>query len=168
MTETDQLQITNEIYAYSALLLKFFNQAMEQRIESYGVTISGLQLSVLRLLQNETLTSSEISQRLTLDPASIVRVVDTLERKGYAARGIDPNDRRRNPIQITEAGRALVTAVPSISEEDLPVQALQSLGTVQMVQLRDLLRQVMQQFPEGRLVSALFAHPHPNSPDSDG
>lgn len=167
MTE-NLLQITNEIHAYSALLLKAFTQSTEERLQSYGVTISSLQLVVLRMLENGTLTSSELSRRLALDPASMVRIVDTLERNGLAARGIDPKDRRRNPLEITEAGRTLVMAIPNISEGDVPYQALKSLGTVQLCQLRDLLRQVIQQFPEGRLVSNLLAgQPDPNGPNSD-
>jgi MarR family transcriptional regulator, transcriptional regulator for hemolysin len=159
MQEAELMGIANEIYLYEVLLLKFFNQAVEERLKNYGATITSLQLGVLRMLQFETLTISTISQRMGLDPASMVRIVDALERDGLAARGVDPHDRRRNPIQITPKGRELVVAIPVISENDPTFQALRSLGPEALLQLRALLRQAIQQFPEGKLVSGLVSGP---------
>lgn len=157
MTDPQLYRIANEIFTYSALLLKFIGQSTEERLQGHGVQMSGLQLNVLRMLLPETLTVSIISQRMGQDPAAIVRTVDTLERKGLVARMVDPNDRRRNPIHITDKGRELVQAVPAISEQDLPFQAIEALGIEQAAQLRDLLRQVIEQFPEGKIVAGLFS-----------
>jgi MarR family transcriptional regulator for hemolysin len=92
-----------------------------------------------------------------LDPSALVRIIDLLEKKGLVSRGIDPNDRRRNPIQITQKGRELLAAIPVISEKDQIFQALESIGAKSALQLRDLLLQVIRQFPEGRLVSGLMS-----------
>ena len=89
---------------YAALLLKFFNQALEERLSRCGTRISTLQHSILRILQLDTLTISELSQRMSFDPSTLVRAVDALERKDLARRGTDSHDRRRNPITITEKG----------------------------------------------------------------
>ncbi len=144
-----------EIQLYTALLLKFFNQALEERLREHGEKISGLQHGILRMVQFETLTISEISQRLGLDPSTLVRAVDSLERKGLAQRGSDPHDRRRNPITITEKGTELVTAVPAISEQDFSFQALQSFKST--IKLRDLLRELVKEFPEGKIVAELIS-----------
>jgi DNA-binding MarR family transcriptional regulator len=157
MPETDSIHLSYEIHTYAALLLKFFNEAVVKRLANSGVTLSSLQYSILQMLQNETLTISTISQRLGMDPSYIMRIIDVLEQKGLAVRGVDPHDRRRNPIQITEKGLELVTAVPVISPEDLPYQALQSLGEERLTQLRNLLSEVMQQFPDGRMISAAIS-----------
>lgn len=156
MTEADLIRTSNEIHTYAALLLKFFNQSLEERLHAYGIALTGLQFSVLGMLQRETLTISTISQRLGMDPSTLVRIIDALERKGLALRGVSPEDRRRNPIEITPKGRELIAAVPTISEQDLTFQALQSLGAEQAGLLRDLLRTVIRQFPEGRLLSDLM------------
>jgi DNA-binding MarR family transcriptional regulator len=147
-----------EIQLYAALLLKFFNQALEERLREHGEKISSLQHGILRMLQFETLTISEISQRLGLDPSTLVRAVDSLERKKLAQRGSDPHDRRRNPITITKKGIELVAAVPVISDKDLPLKALQSLGIEATNQLRDLLCELIKEFPEGKLVVELMAN----------
>ncbi len=159
MTTANLIPIANEINVYAALLLKFFNQSIEERLQQLGVSITSLQLGVLRMLQFETLTISTISQRMGLDPSSVLRIIDAMEKKEFVQRGTDPLDRRRNPIQITPKGVELVTAIPVISEKDSTFQALQSLGVEPAVQLRNLLLQVIQQFPEGRLVSGLLSAP---------
>jgi len=146
-----------EIQLYAALLLKFFSQVLEERLRECGVRISSLQYGILRMLQFETLTISEISQRMGLDPSTLVRAVDALERKGLAQRGSDPRDRRRNPITITDKGRELVTAVPVIAGEDLTFQALQSFGVESATQLRDLLRELIKEFPEGKTVAEMMS-----------
>ncbi len=152
MAEDDVMQHANEIYAYSALLIKFFSQSLEGRLENYGVRMSILHYLVLRMLQTGALTISTISQRMDLDPSFVVRIIDSLEQKELAKRGFDPHDRRRNPIQITEKGQELIKNIPMISESDPTFQALQSLGAISTAQLRDLLLEVIRQFPEGRFM----------------
>jgi len=149
--------VAMEIQLYAALLLKFFNQALEERLRQYGTKISSLQHGILRMLQFDTLTISELSQRLGLDPSTLVRAVDALEHKDLACRGTDPHDRRRNPITISNKGMELVTAVPVIAGDDLTYQALQSLGYESAAQLRELLHRFIVEFPEGKLVAELLS-----------
>lgn len=159
MTDPSTLMHAVEIRNMAALLLKFFNDGVGQRMQAYGETLTAMQFGVLQMLQYETLTVSVISQRMGMDPSSIVRLIDSLERKGLAARSADPHDRRRNPIQLTDAGRALLAAVPAIAPEDTAVQALQALGDERSRQLRDLLIKLLLRIPEGRAI--LVAAPRP-------
>jgi DNA-binding MarR family transcriptional regulator len=159
MQEGELFPIATDIQLYAALLLKFFNQGLEGRLREQGETLSSLQYGILRMLQFETLTISEISQRLGLDPSALVRAIDALERKGLAERGSDPRDRRRNPVHITDKGKGLMVAVPIITPQDPTWQALAAMGLETAVQLRDILRQLMQQFPEGRMVVEIAAIP---------
>ena len=169
MPAPDLIQISNEIYTYAALLLKFFSESLEERLQNHGVPLTSLQFSIVRMLRFEPLTISMISQRMSLDPSALVRIIDSLERKGLVLRAVDPHDRRRNPIEITKKGLKLVAAVPVIAENDPVFHALQSLGVEPTVLLRDLLLKVMQQFPEGRLVSELISgQPGRNTAPTDG
>ena len=150
------IQNAIEIQIYGGLLLKHFNQALEERLSKHGDNISGLQHGILRMLKFENLTVSEISRRLSLDPSTVVRAVDSLERKALAQRGSDPNDRRRNPLSITDKGSELVNAVPVISTDDAPFQSLHTLGVAYVQQLRNLLREAIAKLPEGQLVITLM------------
>jgi DNA-binding MarR family transcriptional regulator len=162
MDEQEKLyQAAGEINFYSALLLKFFNEALESRLRQHGADIKALQHGILNMLMFENLTISVISQRLGMDPSTLVRSVDRLERQGLVVRGRDPKDRRRNPISITTKGRDLINAVPNIAYDDLPFKVLQTLGVDATLQLRDLLRDLMNEFPEGKMIVALISGSSP-------
>jgi DNA-binding MarR family transcriptional regulator len=154
-----------EIQVYAALLLKFFNQGLDERLRERGERISSLQHAILRMLQLDTLTISEISQRMGLDPSTLVRAVDALERRDLARRGSDPHDRRRHPISITDKGLQLIEAVPEITAEDHAFQALESIGFKAVTDLRDMLRELIQEFPEGKMVAELLSSMPPARPD---
>jgi DNA-binding MarR family transcriptional regulator len=155
--QTHLYSAATEIQLYAALLLRFFNRALEERLRASGERVSSLQHGILRMLQFDTLTISEISHRMGLDPSTLVRAVDALERKDLARRGSDPRDRRRNPITITEKGMELVATVPVIAHEDLTFRVLQSFGIESTTQLRDLLRGLITEFPEGKIVVELMS-----------
>ena len=99
-----------------------------------------------------------------LDPSTLVRAVDALERRDLARRGSDPRDRRRHPITITEKGLKLIEAVPEITAEDPAFHALESIGIEAATELRDLLRELILEFPEGKMVSELLSNT-PAGPD---
>ncbi len=168
MLEIGLYPIANEIYIYSSLLMKHFNVSLEERLHQHGESLTGMQIGVLRMFQHETLTLSTVSQRMGLDPSSIMRIVDALEEKGLVTRETDPHDRRRNPIRITERGAALLTAVPIISEADPIFQAIVAQGEESAIQLRNVLRSIVTQFPDGRTVAELFSMaPGGQSPPSE-
>jgi DNA-binding MarR family transcriptional regulator len=157
MPEIGLYPIANEIYIYSSLLMKHFNVSLEERLHQHGESLTGMQIGVLRMFQYETLTLSTVSQRMGLDPSSIMRIIDALEEKSLVTRETDPHDRRRNPIRITERGADLLTAVPIISESDPIFQAIVAQGEEAATQLRNALRSIVTQFPDGRIVAELFS-----------
>ncbi|MCL6647342.1 MAG: MarR family transcriptional regulator [Chloroflexi bacterium] len=53
------------------------------------------------------LSQRELSCLLSVDPSDLVRYLDALEELGYVVRQQDANDRRRNLLAITPAGRAM-------------------------------------------------------------
>ena len=78
----------------------------------YGLTVS--QCYALQLLaQQETLTSSELSAKLSLDVSSTTRLVDRLVKKKLALRRSSADDARVREILITDAGRRLIQRVES-------------------------------------------------------
>jgi DNA-binding MarR family transcriptional regulator len=147
-----------EIRTYTALLMKFFNEALENRLHQIEPKINGLQYGILQMLGAGNLTISVLSQRLGMDPSTLVRAVDVLERMELAERGSDPKDRRRNPITITPKGWAILQAVPALVPQDAIFKALLSIGAEPVGQLRDLLRDTIQQFPEGKMVVEAFTN----------
>ncbi len=55
------------------------------------------------------ISQQRLSQRIRMDPATMVDVIDSLERSGHIVRRRNPKDRRAYALQTTAKGRALLT-----------------------------------------------------------
>jgi len=121
------------------MVIKTSMRDLDRRLEASGTGISGLQFGVMRLLSQESATISELSGRMLLAPATLVPVVDALERKGFVQRGSDPRDRRRIPLMLTDSGLEVITRVSFTSDHDSLTQGLASLGREKSRHLQALL-----------------------------
>lgn len=145
-------RMTVEIRILTSVLARISHRSIEERFSGAKTDVSGLQYGILRALSHESCTLSDLSKRFMLDPSTLVPVIDTLERKGLVMRGKDPHDRRRNPLALTEDGAQLVGSIPLYHEDDLLYRSLGSLGPDKAYQLRDLLRELITQLPEGNVM----------------
>src|ERR1700677_3236043 len=67
------------------------------------------ELGVMFLIGDHQPTSQQQSaQRLGVDRTTMVALIDTLERKGLLTRHPDTDDRRRNVVELTDAGREVL------------------------------------------------------------
>lgn len=68
--------------------------------------IDGRELAVLVVLDgNDDLSQLEAARKLGVDRTTMVTLVDALEDKGLIERRRSPQDRRKNIVQLTPAGR---------------------------------------------------------------
>lgn len=149
MADCEFYRLAREVHILCGVITKVAHQAYAQRLSENDLDISVMQYGVLRTLSAHPYTLSELSRKFVVDPSTLVPVIDTLERKGLLERGRDPNDRRRTPLNVTDAGR-VIAALDIIAAGEHPlVQALQALGAEQAAQLATLLRAVMRGLPEG-------------------
>ena len=73
-------------------------------LEPFGLT--GRELAVLTVLASgEPASQQQAAQRLGVDRTTMVGLVDVLEDKGLVQRQPHAEDRRRNVVELTEAGR---------------------------------------------------------------
>jgi len=56
--------------------------------------------------ESEPYTISSMGGKLGIDPATVVRTVDSLEKRGLVKRRRDKQDRRQVFVELTDAGRA--------------------------------------------------------------
>jgi DNA-binding MarR family transcriptional regulator len=84
-------------------------------------------------------TQASISKRLSLDPSSVVPLVDQLERRNYLTRSA--KNRRSHALRITERGLAIVGQAQSriVAHETM---LLKGLTPTQRRTLMNLLRRV--------------------------
>lgn len=115
----------------------FANDAMRR----HGLSPAGRQALATLDGRGGPMSASEIAQRLLVTPASITSLLDTLVRRGLVTRDLDPDDRRRVRVEITDAGRALVDQfVPEAAALSGAVMA--GLSASDRTELRRLLASV--------------------------
>ena len=144
---TDELY--QEIRMLFTIVAKKAMHAVEQRLASADASVSGLQFGIMLALNFKEHTISDLSRHFLLDPSTLVPAIDALERKGYAKRGRDPNDRRRIPISLTERGAELLACVPLVDGDDPLFHSLNLMGDEQRHQLLMLMRELVGHMPDG-------------------
>lgn len=70
----------------------------------------------LRRLESGPLTQSELAARLGVDAPATSVLVGELVDDGLVLRASDPADRRRNLVELTDAGRAVVDGVRELPD----------------------------------------------------
>src|ERR1700689_1932867 len=80
-------------------------------------------LGVLLVIDRfEPASQQQVAERLGVDRTTMVAIIDALEIKGIIARRPDAQDRRRNVVELTPAGRDILrraTAASDVAEAEL-------------------------------------------------
>ncbi len=129
-------------------------QLGEQTLETAGLSYARFRL-LLNLLKSEELDGrselnpSEISTRQGISRNTVSTLVRDLEEEGLIERRLDPNDRRRFNIRLTENGRDLVRQ-HSAAHFRAVAGCLEALTTQEQQELSDLLAIVGENIDESR------------------
>lgn len=87
-------------------------------------------------------SQQHVAESLGVDRTTMVAIIDALEAKGIIVRRPDPEDRRRNVVELTQAGQTLLrqaTAASDAAEAEL----LAPLSRQEGEQLRNLLARIL-------------------------
>jgi DNA-binding MarR family transcriptional regulator len=114
---------TRAFYEALSHMLRLYQFRDRDRICCHEVTVT--QCYALEALAKEAVTLNEIAAHLYLDKSTMSRVIDALERKGYASRSTHPDDGRSVVVEITEAGRSLHSKIVGeiLAEEETMLAA---------------------------------------------
>ena len=91
--------------------------------------------------EGERETQATIADALAVDRSMLVGLLDQLEERGMVERRRDPNDRRRQMVKLTAAGRRQLTEFRKMVEE-LENDFLAALDEEERRTLHDLLLRV--------------------------
>jgi DNA-binding MarR family transcriptional regulator len=81
-----------------------FSSIADAALAPLGIT--GRYAAVLRTIgTGRPVSQGECARRLGVDRTTMVVLIDELEDRGFVQRHQDPDDRRRNVIELTESGR---------------------------------------------------------------
>ena len=72
--------------------------------------------ALIELRDQGELTQQALCGQLHLDPTNVVAVLNELEKRGYAKRRRDPEDRRRHLVEVSKKGIAVVEKVSEVMD----------------------------------------------------
>jgi MarR family transcriptional regulator for hemolysin len=88
-----------------------WRQAVDRRLKSLGVSQASWMTIAVAAKAAQPLSQSELADRLAVEGATMVAMIDRLVKAGLVAREVSTADRRVKHIRITEAGYRLYERV---------------------------------------------------------
>lgn len=84
------------------------------------IELTQKQVSVLWLIDDHPdIAQTDLAQRMRMDRATTMAIVNRLQARGYLVRGKSENDGRKQTLNLTDPGRkALVVAKDAIAEHE--------------------------------------------------
>ncbi|MGQ4434261.1 MarR family winged helix-turn-helix transcriptional regulator [Streptomyces sp. SAS_260] len=111
-----------------------------------GVPLDRAAVALLRqVADSDLLRPGELAQRLGVEASHVTRTVQQLQKAGYVTRAPDPDDRRAQRIELTEAGRKAVISVRDAGARGMQM-ALSEWSTDELQQLAALFHRMVDDF----------------------
>ncbi|MFJ3662687.1 MarR family winged helix-turn-helix transcriptional regulator [Streptomyces sp. NPDC090119] len=110
-----------------------------------AIATEGLKLPQYAVLaavaEHGPVAQADLVRRLGFDPKDVVLLVNHLEAAGLAVRAPDPDDRRKNAVTVTPAGRETLRRCAALAER-ANAELLAPLSAEEGRRLMELLRRV--------------------------
>ncbi|MCI3243312.1 MULTISPECIES: MarR family winged helix-turn-helix transcriptional regulator [Streptomyces] len=118
----------------------------ERRMALAGVPLDRAAVALLRqVADSDPLRPGELANRLGVEASHVTRTVQQLQRSGYVTRVPDPDDRRAQRIQLTEAGQQAIARVRDVGARGMQL-ALSAWTPEELRQLATLFHRMVDDF----------------------
>ena len=110
----ENITLLKSIGRASKVLENHFNE----RIAAHELNLTRVQFIALKVISLEEYTSqNKVAFITSRDKSSLVRLLNTLEKKGFITRSPSPDDKRVNLLKITGTGRKELEKVAPVIRE---------------------------------------------------
>jgi DNA-binding MarR family transcriptional regulator len=146
-------------------LRRVFQVVNEQSKKAEHETgLTGPQLWAIKTIAQEApIMVSEIARRMYLHPATVVGILDRLEKQGLVIRIRSTEDRRVVRVELTGQGRALVKKSPEVAQ-GLLVAGLETLSSNKLENIARALDQMAGILGAQNIPPQLILSPEVNKP----
>lgn len=87
------------------------------RENGYKITIDQW-LIIKAIMENPGISQQEIGEKVFKDNASVTRIIELLVKSEYLDREVNPDDRRKSNLNVTEEGKSIIKKVNSLVLEN--------------------------------------------------
>lgn len=127
-------------YLLKHVQLRFF-ELSATALEPLG--INGREAAVLRVIADRSpVSQGEVARAMNVDRTTMVALIDDLQGKALVRRRQDPEDRRKNAVELTDAGRDSVRQAAGAVER-AERDFLSPLSAAEATQFRKILRALL-------------------------
>ena len=140
-----------DVFFYSLeSTLKSYRRFAQTRLQESGIDITIDQWLVLKTIhESPDVTQQQVGSAVFKDFASVARIVQLLERKGFLHRKPHPNDKRRSELVLTRSGHSLLRTLEPIIHA-YRSEALNGVDKEDVERMRRALRRITANCEEGR------------------
>jgi DNA-binding MarR family transcriptional regulator len=157
-----RLDVVSEIIDNLRRVFQVVNEQSKKAEKETGLT--GPQLWAIKTIAQEApIMVSEVARSMYLHPATVVGILDRLEKQGLVARIRSTEDRRVVRVELTGQGRALVRKAPEVAQ-GLLVAGLEKLGTDKLKNIAQALDQMTGILGAQNIPPRLILSPEVNRP----
>jgi DNA-binding MarR family transcriptional regulator len=132
------------------VISRLSRQDTEKRLKKENFEIKPLSFGVLCALRKKSCTIAQLSKKMMISSPTLIPIIDSLEKKGYLKRGVNPKDRRKNPLLLTEKSRKLSARMLKLKGEDIMVMNISKLGKIRATLLVKLLEELVESMSSGK------------------
>lgn len=133
MAHTPDRSIDFLVHDVAHLLRREFNRSMHET----GLTEAGWRV-IVHLYRQQGVNQATLAGLLDVQPISLGRLIDRLEKRGFVVRRADPADRRAVALYLTDKALPLLQTGAETGE-NLRKMALQGLSETEQERLVDML-----------------------------
>ena len=124
--------------------IKSYRMYAQKKLKEQGFRITIDQWLIIKsILENPTITQQDIAKKVFKDNASVTRIIELLVKSEYLNREINPEDRRKSNLVVTEEGKLIIQRVQDLVLENrknaLDTVAIEELETMNLV-LKKIIR----------------------------
>lgn len=95
--------------------IRVYRMYAQKKLREHGFKITIDQWLVIKcILENPTITQHELSELVFKDNASVTRIIDLLVKANYLEKEINPEDRRKFILHVTQKGEEIIKNVQEI------------------------------------------------------
>ncbi len=132
-----------EFINYLENMLKQHRKYIQTSLIKHGIGITLDQWQVLDIIVNsKDIKQTEIAEKTSKDTASVTRIIELLNKKGYVARQVDPNNRRRIILGVSDSGEKEYAKAGEVITE-FTNKALSGLKEKRMKKIRKVFKGII-------------------------
>ncbi|QDT39884.1 MarR family winged helix-turn-helix transcriptional regulator [Stratiformator vulcanicus] len=114
--------------------------SMNEALAPLGITSRQVQILGCLAVHGE-ITQNELAEKLRVEPSSVVRMLDRMERDDWIERVVDPNDRRKRIIRAKERAEPVWNSVREVMAP-IKAHAMSGVSESELATARGVLQKI--------------------------